>query len=318
MCCKQSAIQGISFAGCLSSLHVQLQIELGHRWELFLIEEGRIKRRRKLSWEVVSGVFIIALGCKSYKCTERKETLKHNTLICDVRDDAGSVNVIEIVIVGVVSKYTRSLWINCLLFDTIPSKDKRSCLFLWCFFTREVVSAEQLPVLRVIMLPDANVELFMIAATKDSCRRSWSWPPASSGVVEWRCCKTKGKRIQDQREKDPASTSIGISPRLEAAIAQVLGFWRFHKSAVKPGTWKLSAGFGRWCCCSWPSGWWINLWDELNLLSRLKNYQTAKGDHTRHSPQTHFWLFIWFLTDLVKTEIISVPGLPDWWRWAAW
>lgn len=52
------------------------------------------------------GFFIVALGCKSYKCAERKdfETPEGTRWFCDVWGDADSVNVIEIVIVGVVSK----------------------------------------------------------------------------------------------------------------------------------------------------------------------------------------------------------------------
>lgn len=146
------------------------------------------KERRKPSWKVVSGFFIIALGCKSYKCTERKETLKHNTFICDVWDDAGGVNVMEIVIGGVVSKYTRSLWINCLLLGSLPSKDKRSCLFLWCCFTREVVSGR------------AAASFKGAHAVRCQCRalhdRSNQKLVQEVLVVEWRCCKTKGKRIQ--------------------------------------------------------------------------------------------------------------------------
>lgn len=47
-------------------------------------------------------------------CREKTdfETPEGIRLICDVSDDAGSVNVIEIFLLGVVSEYTRSLWIN--------------------------------------------------------------------------------------------------------------------------------------------------------------------------------------------------------------
>ena len=53
------------------------QIELEHRRELFLIEGEKKKKKIKPSWKVVPVFFIIALGCKSYKCVERKQTLKH-------------------------------------------------------------------------------------------------------------------------------------------------------------------------------------------------------------------------------------------------
>lgn len=52
------------------------QMELEHRGGLFLTEGGR-KEKLKPSWKAVLGFFIIALGCKSYKCAERKQTLKH-------------------------------------------------------------------------------------------------------------------------------------------------------------------------------------------------------------------------------------------------
>lgn len=58
------------------------------------------------------------------------ETAEGIRVICDARDDAGSVNVTEIVIVGLVGKYVRSLGIKWLLSHSHCSKENQNALFV--------------------------------------------------------------------------------------------------------------------------------------------------------------------------------------------
>lgn len=137
--------------------------------------------------------------------------------MCDVWDDAGSVNVIEIVIVGVVSKYTRSFWINWLLLLLhMPSKGRMSCLFLGCSFPREAVSGGAAAGLRIVVLPDANELLFY--ALDVVAGLSWA-----GGI----------KMLQERGGNDPANIFVRISCRLISFLA----FWCFTNQQ-----WNLECG----------------------------------------------------------------------------
>lgn len=74
---------------------------------------------------------------------------------------------------------------------------------------------EQPLVLRIVVFPDANVELFFYALD------------VVAGLV-W---AVGIKMLQDQGENDPANIFVRISCRIISFFSLVV----FHKSAVKPG-----------------------------------------------------------------------------------
>lgn len=82
--------------------------------------------------------------------------------------------------------------------------------------------------------------------------------------------------------------------------------------------WKLSTLFRTKCCLIWPSGWWINLQDKLNLFFPDWKITRLKRDLTCHSPLTNFWLFIWLESNLIKAETLSIPGLKTHGEWGVW
>lgn len=65
-------------------------------------------------------------------CREKTdfETAEGISVICDARDDAGSVNVTEIVVVGLVGKYVGSLGIKWLLSHSHYSKENQNALLV--------------------------------------------------------------------------------------------------------------------------------------------------------------------------------------------
>lgn len=140
-------------------------------------------------------------------CREKTdfETAEENRFICDVWDDAGSVNVIEIVIVGVVSKYTRSFWINWLCCSICQVKAKCPACFWDVPSPGKLYQEEQPLVLRIVLLPDANVELFFYALD----------------VVAGLIWAVGIKMLQDRG----GNYSANIFVRISCRIISFLAFW---------------------------------------------------------------------------------------------